>query len=171
MNGRTNPRASARTGRRAVVAFAAASALTATGCPDTTWLVKAELSPVRMPHDITIMVWKSDRVLELDEEGSTDAMVLALKEALRARGFEPTVEDLDGEPRLPRIELVFWTPPSETAAPGRVGQSAITVDCAFVSGKDEVQFVGRVRGYGKEGHLAPGAQAAANAVAEALLDG
>jgi hypothetical protein len=114
------------------------------------------------------MVWKSARVQALDEDGLTDTVVLAVAEGLADRHVRSTVTDLAGAPALPRIELVFWTPPSETAGTGRVGQSAITVDCAFVSATDEVHFVGRVRGYGKDDDVAAGAKAAAEAVVYAL---
>lgn len=156
--------------RRAFVALAVTGGLSTTACPDSTWVVKRELAPVRLPHGIVIMVWKSPRVRQLDEDGLTDTLVLALEEELTDRGFQPTVTELAGTPKLPRIELVFWTPPSETPGTGRVGQGAITVDCAFVSAKDEVQFVGRIRGYGKGDDVGVGARAAAKSVAEALTD-
>lgn len=155
--------------RRAFVALAIMSGLSTTACPDATWVVKQELAPVRLPRSIVIMVWKSPRVQELDEDGLTDTLVLAVAEGLADRGLRPTVTDLAGAPKLPRIELVFWTPPSETVGTGRVGERAITVDCAFVSATDEVQFVGRVRGYGKDGDATEGAQEAAQAVVYALV--
>jgi hypothetical protein len=154
--------------RRAFVALAVTSGLSTTACPDATWVVKQQLAPIRLPRRIVIMVWKSPRVRELDEDGLTDMVVLAVAEGLADRGLQATVTDLAGTPTLPRIELVFWTPPSETVGTGRVGQSAITVDCAVVSATDEVHFVGRVRGYGKDGDAAEGAQEAAKAVVYAL---
>jgi hypothetical protein len=161
---------SAHLPRRGFVALAVTSGLS-TACLDSTWVVKRELAPFRLPRRVVIMVWKSSRVRELDEDGITDTMVVALEDELTSRGFLPTVTDLADAPVLPRVELVFWTPPSETVGSGRVGQSAINVDCAFVSGKDEVAFVGRVRGYDNDGDLAVAAQAAARAVADALAGG
>jgi hypothetical protein len=154
--------------RRAFVALAVTSGLSTTACPDTTWVVKQQLAPIQLPRSIVIMVWKSPRVRELDEDELTDTLVLAVAEGLADRGLRPTVTELAGEPALPRIELVFWTAPSETVGTGRAGQSAIAVDCAFVSATDEVHFVGRVRGYGKNGDDAEGAREAARAVVYAL---
>jgi hypothetical protein len=156
--------------RRGFVALAVTSGLSATACYDSTWVVKRELAPFRLPRRVVIMVWKSPRVRELDESGITDTLVVALEEELINRGFFPTVTSLD-EPVLPRVELVFSTPPSEAAGTGGAGQRAITVDCAFVSAKDEVAFVGRVRGNDKDGDVAVAVQAAARAVADALAGG
>jgi hypothetical protein len=154
--------------RRAFVALAVTSSLATTACPDATWTVKQELAPIRLPRKIVITVWKSPRVRALDEEGLTDALVLAVAEGLAERHTLSTVTDLADAPTLPRIELVFWTAPSETVGTGRVGQRAMTVDCAFVSATDEVHFVGRVRGYGKDGDASKGAHEAAKAIVYAL---
>jgi hypothetical protein len=157
--------------RRGFVALAVASGLATTACYDSTWVVQRELGPFRLPRRVVIAVWKSPRVRELDGGGITDTLVVALAEELNSRGFFPTVTALDDAPVLPRVELVFWTPPSETAGTGRAGQTGITVDCAFVSAKDEVEFVGRVRGYGKDGDVAVAVQAAARAITDALAGG
>lgn len=154
--------------RRAFVALAVTSGLSTTACPDATWVVKQELAPIRLPRRIAITVWKSRRVRGLDEDGLTDALVRAVAEGLTERHLQPTVTDLSDGPTLPRIELVFWTAPAETVGTGRVGENAITVDCAFVSAADDVHFVGRVRGYGEDGNAAEGAQAAATAIVYAL---
>ncbi len=112
------------------------------------------------------MVFKSQQVREVDRDGVSDAVAEALSQELHDWGIETEVVNLSGEPRLPRIELAFWT----YYAAGGYGGASITADCAFVSHTDHVVFVGRINAPRKDGDIDASAKVMAKAIADVLTE-
>lgn len=139
------------------VAFIVAAAGAAVSGCGATWRVKQKLGPIEAPRMVSIMVFKSGFVRANDTEGVTDAVVRALTLELQKRHIPYDVSELAGEPRLPRLELAFW---HLDGAP-----VSITVDCAFVSGTDEVMLVGRI-----DGTVGADNRTAAQNIAKAIVD-
>ena len=157
--------------RRALGTMVALGALGVGGCADSTWLIRRELAPFKLPPRIPIMVFLSPRIREVDQDGYTNVVTTALESELSQRGIHTEVMDLAGAPRLPRIEIAFYALDlgGGGGANGVGVLASITVDCAFVSARDEVAFIGRVRSPSTSQRLALGAEAAGRAIAKTLM--
>jgi hypothetical protein len=139
-----------------------ALAATLTGCTSN-WIERKKLGPIELTRMLSIMVFKSDRVRELDEDRVSDAVAKALAAELSRHGIATDIVELAGPPQLPRIELAFWDIEDHPAN--------IVVDCAFVSETDDIAFIGRVVGHGGEADHKICARNAAQAIAAELLGG
>jgi hypothetical protein len=162
--------------RRSFIARLLLAMLPVSACGGPTWLGKQRLLEAPLPRKVVIMVWKSARVRATDDEGFADAVATMLQVALGELGYEATIQPLAGHPRLPRIELAFWgidygEGPLMGDPYGGMTDGSVTVDCAFVTARDQVAFVGRVRALGEGGNLGVGAETAARAIAEMLVYG
>jgi hypothetical protein len=158
---------------RRTVSVALALGTVATACGTTTWLEEKKLGPVTFTRRVLpIMVFKSDYVRSVDQEGLADAVAEALSAELERYNLKSTVVPLAGESRTPRIELAFWTMNLGGGGAGSAEGTSITVDCAYVSPSDQVAFVGRIRGRAAvpQGGLATGVEAIARAIVEELVE-
>ena len=161
--------------RRTLSAALCLGALPLGGCSGARWVEQKKVGQVSWPRRIPIMVFKSAHIRDIDEDGLSDVVATTLSAELERRGIQADVMELTGEPRLPRIELAFWSIDFGTAGAmaesSALEQGSISVDCAFVSAEDEVVFIGRLVGRGKDGNLSAGAEAAGKAIYEALTEG
>jgi hypothetical protein len=139
----TNP--PQRSTRRAVSLALALGATGFGGCASSSWLEEKKFAPVRFPKStLPIMVFCSDYVRSIKGEGITDAIASDLSSELGTYGIQTTVVELAGKPRSPRIELAVWN--IDAGQAGATSPPSITVDCAYVSGGEQIAFVGRLRG-------------------------
>jgi hypothetical protein len=162
--------------RRSFVGRLLLGLLPISACGGPSWLSKQRPVEAPLPRRLVIMVWKSARVHAVDDEGFADAVATMLQVALGELGYEATILPLAGHPRLPRIELAFWDIDYGNGGLmrdpyGGMAQGSVTVDCAFVTARNQVAFVGRVRAQGEDGNLGVGAEAAARAIADMLVYG
>lgn len=144
-------------------AFCSAFGAAALAACSTTWLEKNKLGPIALPRMLSIMVYKSERVREDDVNRVVDVVAKTIALELRKREITTDIVELAGPPHFPRVELAFW---DVDGLP-----NSLTLDCAFVSETDDIEFIGRIVGRGDGTERALCARNAGMSIASALLSG
>ena len=149
----------------------AVGALTLAGCDASAgWTARREFSPTRLPDRIAIMVFESQQVREADDAGISDLVVETLTQDLRTLGTQADVVPLQGNARLPRVELFFRSLDARTSDTAKPVWTLV-VDCAVVSAKDEITFAGRMNAGGAGDEIALAAEKVGHLIAETLHRG
>jgi hypothetical protein len=154
-------------------------ALCLAGCTTyASWHSFARSPGYRVPHEIKIVVARTDAVRAHDDGGFVGTAVLVVEDDLREQGVEGHIVDATAHPPAPPyVELSFsgYTEGSGAAryfTNGIAGQAQLVVDVRALLPDGQVALQGQVLGaemaYNSDAR--GGAEAAGHAIAKALTD-
>ena len=127
-----------RRAREIVGAVGLCVSLLTIGCTKALWLERSEQPGVVLPRRVPIVVRVSDRVTELDEEGSVAALVNELEDQLTARGLTFRVFAGRDEP-VPKARVELLIKAHDESAPTK---TPLKIECSIFDAEEHPVFVG-----------------------------
>lgn len=133
-----HPPANAKQGLKIAGAASLCLSLTTLACTSALWLERHDQPGVVLPPRIPIVVRVSDRVAQLDEEGSVAALVDELEDQLVAKGLTFRIIASDGDP-VPKAHVDLFIQAHDENAPNK---TPLKVECTIFDAEEHRVFTG-----------------------------